>query len=141
MARFFFHLKSGDELITDDDGIDLPGLSEATREALQSAPELLAEAIKAVKPALPEALVVTDEAGDRYSNCHWSKCCLSRSLTRYVAHLGNDIDRPAMRMDLTRDVSLTRLRQSSWDRPCRTSNNAARLCPSGRSLPATACCI
>ncbi len=63
MARFFFHLKSGDELITDDDGIDLPGLSEATREALQSAQELLAEAIKAARPTLPEALVVVDDAG------------------------------------------------------------------------------
>jgi hypothetical protein len=63
MARFFFHLKSGGELITDDDGIDLPGLGEATREALQSARELLAEAIKMAKPRLPEALVVADEAG------------------------------------------------------------------------------
>jgi hypothetical protein len=63
MARFFFHLKSGGELITDDDGIELPGLNEATREALQSARELLAEAIKTAKPTLPEALVVVDESG------------------------------------------------------------------------------
>jgi hypothetical protein len=63
MARFFFHLKSDGELITDDDGIDLPGLSEATREALQSAREPLAEAIKTGKPTLPVALVVADETG------------------------------------------------------------------------------
>jgi hypothetical protein len=63
MARFFFHLKSDGELITDDDGIDLPGLSEATREALQRARELLAEAIKTGNPTLPVALVVADETG------------------------------------------------------------------------------
>jgi hypothetical protein len=63
MARFFFHLKSDGGLITDDDGIDLPGLSEVTREALQSARELLAEAIKTGKPTLPEALLVVDETG------------------------------------------------------------------------------
>jgi hypothetical protein len=63
MARFFFHLKSGGELIADDEGIDLPGLTEATREALQSARELLAEAIKTARPTVPEAVVVVDETG------------------------------------------------------------------------------
>lgn len=63
MARFFIHLKSDGELITDDEGIDLPDLSEATREALQCARELLAEAIKTGKRMVPEALVVADETG------------------------------------------------------------------------------
>lgn len=63
MARFFFHLKSGGELMADEEGIDLPGLTEATREALQSARELLAEAIKTASPTVPEAVVVVDETG------------------------------------------------------------------------------
>jgi hypothetical protein len=63
MARFFFHVRNDGELISDHDGIDLPGLNEAAREALQSVRELLAEAIKTGKPKVAEAVLVADEAG------------------------------------------------------------------------------
>jgi hypothetical protein len=64
MARFFIHLKSGGgELITDDDGIDLQDLREATLEAWQGARELLAEAIKTARHEVPEAILVADESG------------------------------------------------------------------------------
>lgn len=63
MGRFFFHLKDGDEIIPDEDGTELPDVAAATREALQSARELLAEAIKAGSPRIYEALVIADEAG------------------------------------------------------------------------------
>ena len=63
MGRFFFHLKDGDEIIPDEDGTELPDVAAATREALQSARELLAEAIKAGNPRIYEALVIADEAG------------------------------------------------------------------------------
>ncbi len=45
MVRFYFHLRAGDGLLTDDEGQDLPDLSAARREAEQAARELLAEAI------------------------------------------------------------------------------------------------
>jgi hypothetical protein len=63
MGRFYFHLREGDELIPDEDGQDLPDVSEALREALLTARELLAEAIKSGKEQVPDALVVVDETG------------------------------------------------------------------------------
>jgi hypothetical protein len=63
MGRFYFHLKEGDELIADEDGTELPDVAAATREALFSARELLANAIKAGKPKVYDALVIADEAG------------------------------------------------------------------------------
>ena len=63
MARYYFHVKSGDTIETDDEGLELPDLSAAAREAELSARELLAEAIKARKPDVPEAVVITDELG------------------------------------------------------------------------------
>jgi hypothetical protein len=63
MARFYFHLKYGDELVADEEGSNLPDLSAARKEALLSARELLASAIKMGNPNIPEAVVVTDESG------------------------------------------------------------------------------
>jgi hypothetical protein len=63
MGRFYFHVRDGDQLIPDDEGQDLPDVSEALREALLAAREILAEAIKTGKERVPDALVVTDESG------------------------------------------------------------------------------
>jgi len=63
LAHFYFHLRSGDELLTDDEGEDLPDLSAARREAERAARELLAEAIRAGKDEVPEGFVITDERG------------------------------------------------------------------------------
>jgi hypothetical protein len=48
---------------SDDEGLELTGLNEAKREALQGARELLAEAIKSGSSVVPEAFVIADEAG------------------------------------------------------------------------------
>ena len=63
MGRFYLHIKNGDEEFPDEEGIDLPSIDAARREALQSARELLCNAIKTGKPTLPEALVIADENG------------------------------------------------------------------------------
>jgi Domain of unknown function (DUF6894) len=63
MGRFYFHLRAGDELISDDEGLDLPNLSAARREALLCARELLAEAIRSGKHTVPDVLVIADEEG------------------------------------------------------------------------------
>ncbi len=63
LGHFYFHLREGGELLTDDEGQDLPDLSAARREAEQAARELLAEAIRAGKEEIPEAFVITDEHG------------------------------------------------------------------------------
>jgi len=63
VGRFYFQLRAGDELLTDDEGQDWPDLSAARREAEQAARELLAEAIRAGKEEIPEAFVIADEDG------------------------------------------------------------------------------
>jgi plasmid stability protein len=63
VVRFYFHLRAGDEMLTDDEGQDLPDLSAARCEAEQAARELLAEAIRAGKQEVPEAFVIADEDG------------------------------------------------------------------------------
>jgi hypothetical protein len=63
MGRFYFHLQTGDQIVQDDEGADLPDLSAAQREAILAARELLGEAIKSGRPEAPEALVIADEEG------------------------------------------------------------------------------
>jgi hypothetical protein len=63
MGRFYFHLRAGDELTSDDEGMDLPDLSAAKREAMLTARELLVEAIKSGKQTVPEAFVIADDEG------------------------------------------------------------------------------
>jgi len=60
---FIFISKRGDQIVPDDEGVDLPDLSAAQREAILAARELLAEAIKSGRPEVPEAFVIADEAG------------------------------------------------------------------------------
>jgi hypothetical protein len=40
MARFYFHLRAGDRLISDDEGMNLPDVSAARREAVKWTPEI-----------------------------------------------------------------------------------------------------
>jgi hypothetical protein len=63
MGHFYFHLQAGEQLIIDMEGQDLPDLSAARREAIQSAREILAAAIRAGKATVPDAFVISDEAG------------------------------------------------------------------------------
>ena len=63
MRRFYFHLRAGDEITPDEDGMELPDLSAAKGEAALAARELLADAIKGGKRDVPEAFVIADEAG------------------------------------------------------------------------------
>jgi hypothetical protein len=63
MGRFYFHIREGDQLIPDEDGLDLPDVSTALREAQLAACELLVDAIKAGKDQVPDAFVIADETG------------------------------------------------------------------------------
>ena len=63
MARYYFNFKNGDTVDPDEEGIDLPDVTAAAREAELTARQVLAEAIKARKPNVPEAVVVTDDSG------------------------------------------------------------------------------
>ena len=61
MRRFYFHLRAGDELVPDEEGIDLPDFSADQREAIEAVRE--AEAIKDGRAEVAEAFVIADEEG------------------------------------------------------------------------------
>jgi hypothetical protein len=63
MGHFYFHLRAGDQLIPDVQGQDLPDVSAARREAKLSAREILAGAIRSGQAMVPDAFVISDEAG------------------------------------------------------------------------------
>jgi hypothetical protein len=62
MSRYFFHLRYGDKTRPDADGVELPNLQAAEEEAIATAREMLAEAIRFQKAVLPDAIIVTDRA-------------------------------------------------------------------------------
>ena len=63
MGRFYLHIKAGGDLHYDEEGVELPSIDAARKEALLSAREMLAGAIKAGKSPVAEALVIADENG------------------------------------------------------------------------------
>jgi hypothetical protein len=63
MARFYFHMRTGERVDRDTDGAEMPNLEAARAEALQSAREILADAIKGAKSDLLDCLVIADEKG------------------------------------------------------------------------------
>jgi hypothetical protein len=64
MPRYYRHLRQGDQLIQDTDGIELADLDAAQADALEGIRDILAEAIKRGNDVpLDDAIVITDEAG------------------------------------------------------------------------------
>jgi hypothetical protein len=76
-------MRTGDELLTDDQGQDLLDLSAARHEAELAARELLALAIRAGEEQIPEAFVIADEHG-REIDTVLLAALLPRSLKKYV---------------------------------------------------------
>jgi hypothetical protein len=67
MARYFFHIKDGAALIKDQEGTELPTAHAARLQALLSARELRADAIRSGKPLGADAVVIADEHGGTLS--------------------------------------------------------------------------
>jgi hypothetical protein len=63
MARYYFHIKDGADLIQDPEGSELATAEEARTQALKSARELWADAIKSGKSLGADAVVIADEDG------------------------------------------------------------------------------
>jgi hypothetical protein len=63
MTRFYFHLRSGDELTLDDEGAEFADYAAALREVTLAARELLAEAIIRGIPHRVDALVIANGSG------------------------------------------------------------------------------
>jgi hypothetical protein len=63
MARYYFHIKDGADLIRDPEGSDLATAEDARSQALKSARELWADAIKSGRSLAADAVVIADEGG------------------------------------------------------------------------------
>jgi hypothetical protein len=74
MGRFYFHLHAGDRLIPDVEGLDRPDVSSARREAILSAREILAAAIRAGQANGTLSLSLMKQAG-RWIRDRWLRLC------------------------------------------------------------------
>src|SRR4051794_21246832 len=63
MPHYYFHIKAGAELIKDDEGSKHATLDRARSQALKTARELWADAIKSGKSLEADAIVIADEQG------------------------------------------------------------------------------
>ena len=63
MPRYYFHIRNVDDVALDEEGTDLPDLNTVCRQALASARELLANAIKEGKEPISESVVIADANG------------------------------------------------------------------------------
>jgi hypothetical protein len=63
MSHFYFHIKTGADLIKDDEGSEHATLDHARSQALKTARELWADAIKSGKSLEADAIVIADEQG------------------------------------------------------------------------------
>jgi uncharacterized protein DUF6894 len=65
MPRFYLHIKDGTDFIRDEEGIDVPSAAYARAEALVSARELWADAIRAGGDVGADAYVIAGESGQQ----------------------------------------------------------------------------
>jgi len=64
MPRYYRHIRQGDRLIEDPEGIELPDLDAARAEAFDGVRDLLGEAIRQGRDDwLNDSIVITDAAG------------------------------------------------------------------------------
>jgi hypothetical protein len=63
MPRYFFNTHDGEDII-DDEGLDLPGLTEARAQAIAASGEILRDRGKAFWDGTEWMMRVLDEAGD-----------------------------------------------------------------------------
>ena len=63
MPRFYIHFRTGDQIATDDVGIELPSLEEARDTALASAREIVADNVKSNTKNPLRAVIVAGESG------------------------------------------------------------------------------
>ena len=61
MARYFFHIRDEDRLVRDEEGMELPNLDAARKEAVVSAHSIVAEAIGGDEPLDHVAIEIWDE--------------------------------------------------------------------------------
>jgi hypothetical protein len=64
MPRFYFDTVTSGTIVSDDEGTELPGLEEATAEAIQDARALMSAAIMSGLDISKRSIQIRDEAGE-----------------------------------------------------------------------------
>ena len=64
MPLYFFHIKEGDEVLLDEEGLDHPDLGAARAEAIEGIRQIVGEAVMSGSPLrLDREMQVDDDAG------------------------------------------------------------------------------
>lgn len=63
MAKYFFNIREGEHLTLDEEGMELPTLDAAIREAEVSGRELLADMVRDEQPLDGQAIEITNTDG------------------------------------------------------------------------------
>jgi len=63
MPKFYLHVKNGTEIHQDEEGFEFPDAAAARAEALESARELLANALRSPRKTAPDCVIVADAGG------------------------------------------------------------------------------
>ena len=79
MARYYFHIKDGADLIRDPEGTELSTADEARSQALKSARELWADAIKSGRELGADAVVIAHDDGQTLTFVPLSEALPKRS--------------------------------------------------------------
>jgi hypothetical protein len=64
MSRFYFHIRDGEGLVPDEEGMDLLDLEAAKNEAVISAREIMANNLRSGRPLNGQWFEIVNEAGD-----------------------------------------------------------------------------
>lgn len=65
MPKFYFHVRDGDQVIEDREGIDMPGNKDAEAEARHAARELLAEQLRFGSKLDDRAFEIMNDRGEK----------------------------------------------------------------------------
>ena len=63
MSRFYFHVRSGENIMSDDEGTECADVNAAREEALATARDVLADAIRSSKNETPDCFIIADANG------------------------------------------------------------------------------
>jgi hypothetical protein len=78
MGRFYFHIRTREQLLVDQEGTCLPDSGAARQEALTAARYILADAIRSGNEDIPEAFVIADSEGGEIETLPFAQVLPSR---------------------------------------------------------------
>lgn len=78
MSRFYFHVRSGTNITTDEEGTECADVAAAREEALATARDVVADAVKASKNETPDCFIIADADGTELMTVAFSEALPQR---------------------------------------------------------------